>query len=876
MPYRRTHDSLRRSGSRPVWIATTLLLSLGATGAAIAADATTASESERDTRKYVKARRPQSAEHKASSPAKSLSHTASTAPGSVEDHSGVERIVATGSQGNIAPAFRVATPTKSTVSVAIVSGAQLLQTGQTNVIAALQQTSPELNAPPGGGGGAYSTTPTQTVILRNLNADETLVLVNGVRRHISALGNWGDGPAKGTEPADLSLIPLSAIDHIEIITEGATALYGQDAIGGAINIVLKSGTKNGGTVNLMNSGFYAGDGQAVEGYGDIEHKIGNQGGGIDVAWQVLNQLPSHRDALNTAKLYDLPQDAEMQQRVGQDVNRVEGVSKSLAEVFSFNGHVPITDRVEGYATGTLGHRSTVRVGFFRGPANNNTTRALYPNGYSPLETFDELDFQVNGGLRGVLAHGLAWNTYASFGRERVNENVENDENPTFGVDSQTNFHQGQIIASELIGGAKFSKKFAIPQLAKPAELNFGLEYRHDTYQIGQGDYQSWATGPVLVGQTGVQPSSGAAGYAGFEPQNAGNWSRDIFDGHVGLDLFLTRKWELTIGGRAVSYSDKGAAPTGSIGMRYNFNKRFALRASINTGYRAPTLGAVHYNATSTGPGQVTENLSSFDPVARLLGATGVKGETSRSYDIGFDWTPIDSLRVTLDGYRIDINDRIESTTEFSGTRMNEFLYSQGITSSPTDRIFVNYMTNIGNTTTNGFTAKLSYQFPLAKRWGVLTGSVQANVADTEVTHYADTPGVLQQLGQTYYDSLSRNNLLRASPKNKESFALAWSRGRYNLYVQEQRYAGVEWINYSGDPSSTWTHIRPQVQTNLAFSARVGSGFTLTAGANNLFNKFPTRVKTSTISETQGTIKYPETAPGGYEGGYYYARIGYVF
>ncbi|ACI52073.1 TonB-dependent receptor [Gluconacetobacter diazotrophicus PA1 5] len=786
-----------------------------------------------------------------------------------------EEIVATGAADRISPAFRVATLTNSTVRVAVVTAAQLLQTGQTNVISALQMTSPEINAPPGGGGGAYSTTPTQTVILRNLNADETLVLVNGVRRHISALGNWGDGPAEGTEPADLSLIPLSAIDHVEIITEGATALYGQDALGGAVNIVLKSGARNGGTANLMNSGYYRGDGQAIEGYGDIERTIGHRGGGIDIAWQVLNQLPTHRDGLNTATLYG-PQDAALQQKVGQDVNRVEGLSKSLAEVFSFNGHVPVTDRVDAYLTGTLGHRTTDRVGFPRGPANNNNVRAIYPNGFAPIETFDELDFQVNGGLRGVLPLGVSWNTYSSFGREQVNEDVENDLNPTFGAQSQTNFHQGTIVASELIGGAKFSKEFRSAALPKPAVLDFGLEYRHDTYQLGQGDYQSWATGPVLIGQTGVQPSSGAVGYAGFEPVNAGNWSRDIFDGHVGLDIFVTKKWEWTIGGRAVSYSDLGAAPTGSIGTRYNFSRRFALRANVNTGYRAPTLGAVHYNATSTGPGEVTENLSDFDPTARLLGATGVKGESSRSYNIGFDWTPLDSLHLSLDGYRIDINDRIESTTEFSGPLMNQFLYSQGITSSPTDKIYVTYMTNIGNTTTNGFTGKISYQFPVDPSWGKLVGTVMANAADTEVTHYASTPAILGQLGQTYFDSLSRNNLLRASPKNKESFALDWSRGRYSVYVQEQRYAGVEWINYSGDPASTWTHIRPQVQTNVEFSARVGRGFTLTVGANNLFNKYPTHVKRSTVAETQGTIAYPMTAPGGYEGGYYYARVGYVF
>lgn len=766
----------------------------------------------------------------------------------------VEELTVTKDTTDIPPAFRTSTPRHSTTRVTVISGAELLKTGQTNIINALQQASPEINAPPGGGGGGYSTTPTQTVILRNLNADETLVLVNGVRRHSSALGNWNYGPAQGTEPADLSLIPLSAIDHVEIVTEGATALYGQDAIGGAINIVLKSGTRNGGTANVQNSGYYKGDGQGITGYGDISRTIGTKGGGMDLAWQVQNQLPTHRDGINPS--------------LG-DVNRIEGVSRTLSELFSFNGHMPITRSIRSYLTATLAHRLTDRVGFVRGANNINNVQSLHPNGFEPIESFDEMDFQVNGGLRGTLGGGVAWNTYASFGREQVNQEAYDDNNPTFGPESQTRFKMGKIISTELIGGIKFSKNFTVPTLSKPAALEWGLEYRHNTYQIGAGDYQSWAQGPYYNGLN----SPGSTGYNGFQPTNAGNWSRDIFDGHVGLDFFVTPKWEWTLGGHVVNYSDTVTAPTGSIGTRYNFTKTFAVHANVNTGYRPPTLGAIHYDATSSGPGYTTVNLSETSEVARLLGAHAPKGEYSRSYSIGIDYRPIPSLQLTLDAYRIDINDRIESTSAFTGSTMAAYLAAQGVGSNIT---YASYMTNIGNTSTNGFTAKATYKFPLKPAYGELVGSAQINAADTELTHYADTPTILTALGQSYFSKAAETELLRSSPKNKESFSLNWSKGRFNVFVQEQRYAGVAWLVYQSDPSSYWTHVRPQVITNLEVSAQLGHGFTATLGANNLFNKYPTHTNHKALQESSGVFAYPMTAPGGYEGGYYYARMGYTF
>ena len=184
------------------------------------------------------------------------------------------------------PVLSGTTRRHSTVNVQVVSAQEIVRTGQSNAMAALEQLMPSVSSPSFSGVGSNRFI--RTMQLRNLSADQTLVLVNGKRRHLTANFNANAGPNSGTEPADLSLIPLSAIDHIEVITEGASALYGQDAIAGAVNIVLKHNT-SGGSLNFVDSGYYAGDCVGVNGYGDYAIKLGNRGGYLDVAAQVSNQ-----------------------------------------------------------------------------------------------------------------------------------------------------------------------------------------------------------------------------------------------------------------------------------------------------------------------------------------------------------------------------------------------------------------------------------------------------------------------------------------------------------------------------------------------------------------------------------------------------------
>lgn len=196
------------------------------------------------------------------------------------------------------------TPQHSTTQVTVVTGAELMKTGQTNVLSALAQANPAITtaALPGGGASSF----VQTMQLRGQSPDDTLILVNGHRRHIGANFNSNSGTNWGSEPADISLIPVSAIDHIEVITEGASALYGQDAIAGAVNIVLKHDT-HGGTVNFKNSGFYAGDGQGLDGSANYGMALGQNGGYLDLAAQVTHQLPTTRGGDFTAPCSVIPE-----------------------------------------------------------------------------------------------------------------------------------------------------------------------------------------------------------------------------------------------------------------------------------------------------------------------------------------------------------------------------------------------------------------------------------------------------------------------------------------------------------------------------------------------------------------------------------------
>ncbi|MCH4089905.1 TonB-dependent receptor plug domain-containing protein [Acetobacter sp.] len=766
----------------------------------------------------------------------------------------------------------------STTPVTVISGAELAATGQSNVMQALAQLSPAITSPavPGIGGNAF----VQTMQLRGLSADETLILVNDHRRHIGANFNANAGPNWGTEPADIGLIPMSAIDHVEVITEGATALYGQDALAGAVNIVLKSDT-HGGSVNFKNSGFYGGDGQGINGSANISFPLGHHGGYLDLAAEIVHQLPAFRngDYKNSSRYpndlyYTLPDGStDPRSSRSRDVQRSNGLPKKTTETLSANMSVPVTDTINLYSTSTYGHRNVSVGQAYRSAADDLTVTALWPNGMQPYYLMEENDFEVDNGFKGHNL-GFAWDTYVNYGKDMQSYDLKDTDNASYGTDSQTRFHTGSAVSSQLTAGFKASRNINVGFLPKPVGLEFGAEYRRDTFQLGAGEYASYASGgvPILTGpNAGKTAAPGAATHAGNPDYVAGKYTRDVFDGHANLDFYVTPKWEWTIGGRTVAYHNYPVVSTGSIGTRYNFNKRWAIRANINTGYRPPTLGQTYYYYNSPQATYSTLSLPNNNAAAQALGAGKLKGEYSRSFTVGVDATPLDNWHVTGNLYYIAINDRLASTTTLSGNFVAQTLGAYGMGNAT----YASYYSNPVNTNTWG--GDLTTDYTLRTRiYGTFRFAFSVNFSDNEIRSYNSTPSVLQANGLSSYNAYAVAELIHSSPKNRETLSLNWTKDKWSVSVEEMRYGSSVFIAAPSLPTNLWTKIHPAFITNMEVGYKITPIWRVAIGANNLGNKYPTRVKAAAAASNNNLFKYPTSSAFGYFGGMYYVNTSINF
>ncbi|WP_408885660.1 TonB-dependent receptor plug domain-containing protein [Komagataeibacter xylinus] len=775
-------------------------------------------------------------------------------------------------------AISPSTPVHSTTSVTVVSGAALAATGQSNVMQALAQLSPSITSPAVGGVGGNAFT--QTMQLRGLSADDTLILVNGHRRHIGANFNANAGPNWGTEPTDIGLIPITAIDHIEVITEGATALYGQDALAGAVNIVLKSDTK-GGSVNFKNSGFYGGDGQTLDGTANMGFALGHKGGYLDLAAQIVHQLPAFRngDYKNSSRYpndmyYALPDgSSDPRSSRSRDVQRSNGLPKETTETLSANMSLPLTDKISLYSTSTYGHRNVEIGQAYRSAADDLTVTSLYPNGMQPYYTMEQNDFEVDNGFKGRNL-GFAWDTYVNYGKDMQSYDLKDTDNASYGTASPTRFHTGSAASSELTAGFKASRNIDTGFLPKPLAVEFGAEYRRDTFTLGAGEYGSYGAGdvPILTGpDAGHTATPGAATHAGNPAYVAGKYTRDVFDGHVNLDFFVTKKWEWTLGGRTVAYHNYPVVSTGSIGTRYNFNRRWAIRANINTGFRPPTLGQTYYYYNSPQATYSTLSLPNNNAAAQALGAGKLKGEYSRSFSVGVDATPLDNWHLTGNLYYIAINDRLASTTTLGGSFVAQTLQANGMGNAT----YASYYSNPVNTNTWG--GDLSTDYTLRTRnLGMFRFAFSVNFSDNEIRSFNKTPSVLANNGLSAYNSYAIAELIHSSPKNRETLSVNWNRGKWSVSVQEMRYGSSVFIAAPSLPNNLWTKINPAFITNMEVGYKITPIWRVAVGANNLGNKYPTRVKEAASVSNNNLYKYPNSSPYGYFGGMYYVSTSLNF
>ncbi|RRN58868.1 TonB-dependent receptor [Pseudoxanthomonas sp. SGNA-20] len=748
------------------------------------------------------------------------------------------------------------TVAESQSPIDIITPEALSATGTTELATALARALPSLNFPrPAMADGTSGVRPAQ---LRGLSPDQVLVLVNGKRRHVSALVNVNGTIGRGSSAVDLNAIPVAAIERVEVLRDGASAQYGSDAIAGVVNIVLK-GAGEGGSLVASGGEYSEGDGTQWQLAGDAGLSLGREGGTVHLAAQVGQQDPTNRSGpyQGTAPHTDnFPGVGERAFRFGEaDVDQF-AVSANAA----FN----VGERSQVYLTAIASNRDITSFAFYRSRNHRNQGALLaqvYPDGYVPQIDQDSKDRSAVLGYKGSTASGWTWDLSYSFGSNDLDFHTRNTINYALGVDSPRSFYAGNLHYAQDVFNADFAKTLDIG-LAYPATVSFGAEYRDEEWRQGPGEPDSYF-------------GSGAQGFGGFTPRNAGSYQRDSHAVYAGLEADLSERLSAGITARYEDYSDFGSETSGKLSARYAFSDAVALRATVASGFRAPALAQQNYQAVTTNINNsvVTETgtFPATGAVAQALGAEPLKAETSLSYSLGLVLQPAERVYLTIDAYQIEVDDRIvlSSNLNLTGNQAAQDLLAglgfPGVTAA-------RYFNNAVDTRTRGVDVVGTWSVPLAASNLDLTASYNHN--KTEVTRIAPNPAALASLGANLerIGRDERGRIEEGAPRDKFALGAIWKLAQWDFSANAVRY-GEFTSRHATNPDQDQTYAAKWT-LDTAVSFRPSANWTFTLGADNVLDEYPE--KTIFVNSTSGMIPYSLYSPFGFNGRYVYGRIGYAW
>lgn len=765
--------------------------------------------------------------------------------------------------------------------------------------------------------------------LRGLGTDQVLVLINGKRRHQSALVNVNGTINRGQVSTDLSTIPATAIERIEILRDGAAAQYGSDAIAGVINIVLKRKTgileasssygayvtsypKNYALYTLANKGqdpdVKVTDGntyQASLGYG---FAIGK--GFLTVAGEYINRARTNRTGTYTGAVFGNVNGVNRD----DSIMAARGINRNLFDLKAGNSQMksggafynfgyPVGKQGELYVFGGYSKKKGNATGLYRYPsaivAASNAGKyapnvlAIYPNGFLPEILSDITDFSTAVGFRTKIKE---WNFDLSntYGINHFDFNVENSINYSqFAIagNNQTKFEAGGLKFFQNTVNLDLSRKYNVLEGLNAAG---GAEYRVDGFGIKSGEEASIKNYDIPAG---VGPS--AQVFPGFVNTLGGNKTRSAVALYVDMEQDFTKNFLLTGALRFENYSDFGSTFNYKFSSRYKIGDRFNLRASVSSGFRAPSQQQKYYAKTNTlfisqNGSLVPVQAGTFtndSKIAELLGIPKLKEETSNSYSVGFTTKPTNAIEITVDAYQIDIKNRIILTNNFNGNTspaIKAILDAQGASTA-------NFFTNAIDTRARGLEAVFSY----IKKFSAKQ-SLRANLAmtfiDNEVKKLANgrpdihASNILVNGGQlnNYFNREDQSRVEIANPKNKLSLTLNYKYSKFGAMVRFVRFGQVTYLDgsnsadpfapvtslnaFTGKQETTDQTFSPKTVTDLSLSYDVTKSVTVTIGANNLFDVYQD-LQTHSANMSLGRFVYSRRVEQmGYNGAYYFGRI----
>jgi iron complex outermembrane receptor protein len=755
------------------------------------------------------------------------------------------------------------TATGSAVPIDVISSQAMKNTGEVETWQQLQRLVPSLNVPR----NLVSDNGPRPITLRGLAPHHALVLVNGKRRHPAAvlLGQQPSGVASSGF-TDINSIPTSAIDHIEILRDGASAQYGSDAIGGVVNVVLKSGKRRDfrtsvGQVYSSDGGRALRDGRLL----DVDGTLGMLSS--SGTYLTLSGELRHRDGTNRAY-----PDWRQQYFTGDPRNNdPPRISSSLGDGetndlnFFFTASAPVRTTAEVYAIGGAAHRNNrTPDGFFRRPLSERTVRSIFPNGFLPEVETRNSDLSGIVGIRSTTL-GWRWDVSTGWGGNRVEYHVDNSNNPSMGAASPTSFYIGRLRADQWTTNIDASHELSVRSV--PITVAGGAELRVEKYTIGSGDDASWSDGGVRIPdgpQAGRLTSVGAEGMLGMRPVDEVSAHRSNMAFYLEADVRPFQRMLLQSAVRAEHYVDFGSTSDGKMAVRVDLIGGAAARASVSTGFRAPALTQQYLSTTRTVPGppvngvQVPRLLHTFPvntAVAKLMGSTPLRPETSVNRSAGLVLNRPRLPLLTVDFYQIDIDDRIGTAgmvTEDSFVRIFEENGLRGITAGT-------YFRNNVDTRTRGFDVVASHAL-LVERSSVARIFAGYNHNRNRVTRVAPPPPQLESSAASQFSRSQRGAIEHGQPRQTITLGIGYSNERVDLNVHNQRSgptAQLDMVNPESDQ-----YVRAKWVTNVRAAYRLHGRAEIAVSAANLFDVYPTESNgfkdaVSTRSDTlDGISRYP--------------------
>jgi iron complex outermembrane receptor protein len=742
--------------------------------------------------------------------------------------------------------------------------------------------------------------------LRGLSPDHTLVLVNGWRRHPTALLNtFPLGSPAGSSGVDLNAIPGSAIERIEVLRDGASSQYGSDAIAGVVNIVMKEGQFSpfvNTNAGRYFTGKYPDDGTTVDVNGGVGLKLGR--GSLGLFGEFQNREATNRafpdgtlvDLNGVNDIVDTLTGTIIQKRNGvpQPVNHLgDGLERDLLSFANLRMPLNATGSTEFYAFGGYSNRIGTGNGYYRKPLNNRNWPTIYPNGFLPEFRPNVNDYSAAGGIRSSFS-GWAVDAGGSYGRNTFDYRLRNTLNPSLGpclvtpcapgadgvlgtaddpgIPNQTSFDAGSLKRGEFLAGLNLYKALNLG-LPNPVSVAFGGAYRRETYEIVAGETASWINGGHLsqdsVATPGDLAPAGSSVFSGFSPSDASKNSRSNVGAYLELESSLTKQVLLNVAGRYEHYSDFGSRVTGKTALRVQPSKQLVLRAAASTGFRAPGLPQSFFSHVTTNfiAGSLVEigNFPVGNPASRLFGAQPLKDETSVNLSGGVVFSPMDNFTLAVDVFHIKINDRIllGATYDAGDTVVARILTENGFTTIGG----VQFPTNALDTKTDGIDITGNLRLPTGS--GTLDLNAGANYTKNKIVRVGGLPPILQGTATSFtgaLDLLTTLAITRERPDWRGTLTATWSLGRFHALGRGSYYGSGESAEFGGV-------VGEKFKGRGLFDAEVGYRFNqvnLSIGAKNLFDTYPSRIF-DLDNNNNFTFPWALASPFGYNGRFLYVR-----